>query len=187
MNLTMNGANPNSRDAVQAENPFAVSDLQFAPIADAVDMTNAERVRTEHLSAEASVRAIGGLQIFGALILILAVIGQLTSGAFGVFEVIILTLLATFSFIIGRGLRNLKNWARITTAVLSVLNILNPITWYILYCLLNKKGAFVCTPEYAAIRAATPHLKYETSIIVKFLVLLLIAVLAVVFAAVLLA
>ena len=170
----MNGANPNSRDAVQAENPFAVSELQSAPIADAVDMTNAERVRTEHLSAEASVRAIGGLQIFGALILILAVIGQLTSGAFGVFEVIILTLLATFSFIIGRGLRNLKNWARITTAVLSVLNILNPITWYILYCLLNKKGAFVCTPEYAAIRAATPHLRYYTPITLKLAFILFI-------------
>jgi hypothetical protein len=170
----MSDVNPNSRDAEQSENPFAVSELQFAPIADAVDMTNADRVRTEHLSAEASVRAIGGLQIFGALIFILAVIGQLTSGAFGVFEVIVLALIATFSFIIGRGLRNLKNWARITTAILSVLNILNPITWYILYCLLNKKGAFVCTPEYAAIRAATPHLRYYTPITSKLMFILFI-------------
>jgi hypothetical protein len=76
----------------------------------------------------------------------------------------------------GTSLRNLKNWARITNAILCIPGIVNPIVWLILYYLLNKKAAFVCTPQYAEIRAMTPHIKYKTSIIVKFFVFLLVLV-----------
>lgn len=178
----------NSRDLQCAENPFAVSDVQFDTTVDALDMTNAEQVRTEHLSAEASVRAIGTLQILGAVLATLSVVGLIAAGAAGaagagagagVIEMAFLFVVAVPGFFVGRGLRNLKNWARITAAIFCVPGILSPITWIILYCLLNRKAAFVCTPEYAAIRAATPHLKYRTSIIVKFFVWLLIIVLLV--------
>jgi hypothetical protein len=175
----------NSRNLQRSENPFAVSDVQFDTTVDALDMTNAEQVRTEHLSAEASVRAIGTLQILGAVLVILSVVGLIAAGAAGagagagVMEVAFLFVFAVPGFFVGRGLRNLKNWARITAAIFCVPGILSPITWIILYCLLNRKAAFVCTPEYAAIRAATPHLKYRTSIIVKFFVWLLIIVLLV--------
>ncbi len=175
----------NPRDLQRSENPFAVSDVQFDTTVDALDMTNAEQVRTEHLSAEASVRAIGTLQILGAVLAILSIVGLIAAGAAGagagasVVEMAFLFVVVVPGFFVGRGLRNLKNWARITAAIFCVPGILSPITWIILYCLLNRKAAFVCTPEYAAIRAATPHLKYRTSIIVKFFVWLLIIVLLV--------
>ena len=182
----MSNFDANSQSSVEPENPFAVSEVQFAAMGDAVDMTNSEQIRTQHLPAEASIRAIGTLQVIAAVMLFLGAVGQIVGGAAGVFEVIIFVLLATLSFFLGRGLRNLKNWARITAAIFTVPAILNPVSWLILYCLLSKKGAFVCTPEYAAIRAATPHLKYKTSIIVKFFVGLLIVVLILVFVTLLL-
>ena len=170
-------------------NPFAAPESELsaspaAPFASAIDMTEAERIRNEHIGAEASIRAIGGLQIFGAVFLLIAGVMVMIAAASGPAENlparIIMGLiyfgLGILGFFIGGGLRNLKNWARVTAAIMSIPGIFNPITWLILYYLLSKKGAFVCTPRYAEIRAMTPHIKYKTSIIVKFFVLLLVLV-----------
>ncbi|MFM7590858.1 MAG: hypothetical protein ACKO85_03615 [Isosphaeraceae bacterium] len=100
-------------------------------------------------------------------------------------ESVFLILFGVIQFFLGKGLRNFKNWARITSAILCIPGILSPITWLILYYLLNKKAVFVCTPEYAQIREMTPHIKYKTSIIVKFLLGLLLVVFLLMVAAVL--
>jgi hypothetical protein len=57
------------------------------------------------------------------------------------------------------------------------------ISVYFLYLLLSQKGAYVFSPEYAQVIAATPHIQYKTSIVVWiFLGLLLVVIfLAIVF------
>ena len=43
------------------------------------------------------------------------------------------------------------------------------ISGYILYLLWGKKGRVIFSPEYQAVIAATPHVKYKTSIVVWIL------------------
>ena len=175
-----------------AYNPFAAPESDTpAPAAAPTEIAEAERIRNEHISAEASIRAIGLLDRIGAIFLIFAGLGLLYLGIIGYardqgytagmgsFYLII----GIFNYWMGTALRNLKNWARITNAILCIPGIVNPIVWLILYYLLNKKAAFVCTPQYAEIRAMTPHIKYKTSIIVKFLVFLLMLVFIVIIVA----
>jgi hypothetical protein len=69
------------------------------------------------------------------------------------------------------GIRALKNWARITGIVLAALGLLNfpvgtLINAYILYLFVSKKGRMIFSPEYQDIIAATPEVKYRTSILV---------------------
>lgn len=168
------------------DNPFAApeSDVLTVPPAP-TEVDEAEEIRNKYLSAEASVRAIGTLNIFGSILLTLGGVATIANvrnaatpvelGAI-VGQGIFLLVLATLSFIVGRGLRALKNWARITTAIMSIPGILSPIVWFILYQLLCKKGVYVCTPEYALVREATPHIRYKTSIVVKVLLVLLLLV-----------
>lgn len=167
------------------DNPFAApeSDVLAAPDAPA-QPGDAEEIRNKYLSAEASVRAIGTLNIFASFLLTLVAVGTITANvnrAAGPAETgavvgqgIFLLILATLSFIVGRGLRALKNWARITAAIVSLPGIINPIVWVVLYQLLCKKGAYVCTPEYALVREATPHIRYKTSFVVKVLLVLVL-------------
>jgi hypothetical protein len=73
---------------------------------------------------------------------------------------------------------------------LSVLGLLNfpigtVISIYFIYLLVSAKGQFVMTPEYAAIRAVTPHIRYKTPIwlwvVLGLLVLLLLPLLVFMF------
>ena len=101
----------------------------------------------------------------------------------------------------GFGLRRLQVWVRWTLIVLLsmflllvsvasvVVGIANPlfgvaylvmagaIPGYILYLLASAKGGMVFSREYKVIIAKTPHVKYQTSLIVKILLVLLLAVL----------
>ncbi|MFM7128445.1 MAG: hypothetical protein ACKO0V_03695, partial [bacterium] len=121
--------------------------------------------------------------IIGTLVVLTLI--DSSSTPIGPGESVFLILFGVIQFFLGKGLRNLKNWARITSAILCIPGILSPITWLILYYLLNKKAVYVCTPEYAQIREMTPHIKYKTSIIVKFLLGLLLVVFLLMVAAVL--
>jgi hypothetical protein len=88
--------------------------------------------------------------------------------------------------VLAYGLRRLRSWARWPTVVLSFIGLLGfplgtLISALILANLLGKKAAMVFSPEYKDIIAATPHVKYKTSIIVKvFLVLLLLALIGII-------
>ena len=98
--------------------------------------------------------------------------------------------ISVFQFSTGLGLRKLKSWARISGIVLSCLGLLGfpigtLISVYILYLLVSKKGQFVFTDEYQQVMAATPHIKYKTSVVVWiFLGLLVVLFLIGIFAAV---
>ena len=53
------------------------------------------------------------------------------------------------------------------------------IIGYILYLLISPKGSMVFSHEYREVMAATPHIKYKTSCILKGFLILLIAVILV--------
>ena len=75
-------------------------------------------------------------------------------------------------------LRALQPWARTVTIALSVIGMIGfPIgtimNAYILYLLCAAKGKRLFEPDYEGIVAATPDIKYKTSIIVWIFVGLL--------------
>jgi hypothetical protein len=104
---------------------------------------------------------------------------------------------------LGYGLRTLKVWARWTIVVLMGLTLLycllvglfllmvEPVTGlislalgggisgYIFYLMVSSKGAMVFSHRYQAIIAQTPHIRYRTSLLVKILLALVLAFIAV--------
>ena len=52
------------------------------------------------------------------------------------------------------------------------------INAYILYLFLSKKGRTIYSPEYQEVIAATPHVKYRTSIVVWILLALVVVLIA---------
>jgi hypothetical protein len=115
-----------------------------------------------------------------------------------------LTFLALIAFhvALGVGLTRLKTWARWVEAVLVglggfwtlallglsvsrsggdvlpmviVTGVTGLILGYVLYLLLSKKGTFVFSPKYQEVIAQTPHVKYRTSCLVWFVVVVFLA------------
>jgi hypothetical protein len=98
------------------------------------------------------------------------------------------------NFGLGHGLYHLKPWARWTAVVfaglgllywlfvgfvLSMFNVVpgisalligGGITGLILYILLSRMAAMVFSPQYKVIIAATPHIKYQTSTVLRVFV-----------------
>ena len=153
-----------------AANPYAAP---TARVEDIPANAEAEAIRKAHISTEASVKAVGLLYYLGTIGLGIGAIGSLIGARDGVslgIGVGMLAIGALFGFV-GYGIRGLKNWARITGIVLAALGLLNfpvgtLINAYILYLFLSKKGRMVFSPEYQDIIAATPEVKYRTSILV---------------------
>jgi hypothetical protein len=178
-----------------AANPYAATAFSStAPAGDFGSQASAEEVRNRFLKHEASVQSIGTLYLLGAVFLLLAggvmvisLIVLLVNGPAGdpaptaagfAIPAVILLAFGALQFWVGLGLRKLEPSARIVASVFSVLGLLGIpigtlISAYFLYLLLSKKGEFVFSPEYARVRAATPHIKYRTSIIVVIAVALL--------------
>ena len=159
-----------------------------ANVDDVSDSANpqAESIRKEHINHEASIKAVGTLYYLSALSL--AVAGLVTvfsttaivrSGASEPVIGAVLVALAAGLFMLGRGLRALRPWVRIPAVLLSILGLLGfpigtLINGYIIWLILSKKGRFVLSRDYAAIVAATPLVKYRTSIIVWILLGLIV-------------
>ena len=163
--------------------PIALQKLQ-----EGVTDTSVERIRNEHIKHEASVKSVGVLYFLGGGLLILfgalSLAGRNPLGAFiGLF----ILGLAVLQIWVGTGLRSLKSWARIPTAILSGFGLLGfpigtLINGYILYLVLCKKGVMVFSEDYKQVIAQTPHIRYRTSIVVWIalgVVILLLAVLIV--------
>jgi hypothetical protein len=88
----------------------------------------------------------------------------------------------------GWGVRALQAWARKLGCVLSAVGLLGfptgtVINAYILYLYLSKKGRTVFSPAYKDVIAATPNVKYRTSIVVWILLALVVALILVAFLA----
>lgn len=183
-------------------NPYAVSTTSLAD-AGMGGGGDAVAIRKRYLSHEASIKSIGLLYWLGGIVgLILAplyLIGAITvmtsadaaSGAqgsntfAGIVMVGLAVMIAAFAvgqIIVAIGIRKLKPWARIATAVLSGIGLLGfplgtIISAYFMYLVLSKKGQYVFSPEYQSVIAATPQIRYRTSIVVWILLGLLVALL----------
>ena len=152
------------------------------------DLLQAEQTRRELLNHEVSVKSIGTLYYLSAALLLFAGIAILASApvdagflAGGAAYV----ALALPFILLARGLRRLSPRVRVPVTILSVIGLLvvplgTLINGYILYLVHSAKGRRVMTPEYAAIIARTPHIRYRTSgVVLKAFVLLILLFLAV--------
>ena len=161
-----------------------------------------ESIRRAHLNHEASVRSIGTLCYLGAILWSLGTVSILstlfaTNGPSGdvasmagqageaLVGIIIAASLAILLFFGGRGLRKLTPWGRVVGIIIGVIGLVaipigTILSIYILYLLLSKKGKMVFSPGYKEVMAATPEMKYKTSVVVwvvlgLFILLLLLA------------
>ncbi len=165
-------------------NPYAPPTARVADVS-SVD-SQAEAIRREHIKHEASVRSVGilyyiggALSVLGGLIVLpLAVMEQ--AGVAYAFAGALLLVFGAFALAVAYAIRQLKPWARTACIVLSVIGLLDIpvgtlISGYILYLLLAAKGKRIFQPDYAGIVAATPHIRYRTSIVVWILLAILVA------------
>ena len=172
-------------------NPYAPPKAQ---VADVVPGSGEEAaIRQEHIKTEASVRSIGVLYYLASGLMFLASIGALVGGNSSRVAAVTGFPLAGFSVLflalglagifVGRGIRKLRPWARTTAIVLSSLALIaglaRPsfgivINAYILYLLFSKKGRRIFESDYPDIVAATPEIKYRTSILVWILLGLIV-------------
>jgi hypothetical protein len=137
--------------------------------------SEAEAIRREHIKHEASIRSIGTLYYIGGAFMLLVGIAMVVVvdptepllrplGAFYL-------LLGTVSVVVAWGMRRLRKWAGGAAIGLSGISLLafpvgTLVGAYILYLLLSAKGRRIFAADYADIVAATPHVKYRTSIAV---------------------
>jgi hypothetical protein len=165
-----------------AMNPYAPTELVSDPVSESSD----ERIRQRHLAHESSIKGIGGLFMLGGVLLLLisgvglmaAISGRPDSGEAMILSGVYL-FFGIFQFWVGRGLRAFDSVARRFGILLSALGLLfipigTLINGYFLYLLCGKKGRFVFSPDYARIRAATPNMRYRTSIGVWILLAVII-------------
>jgi len=154
-----------------------------------VDATHAERMRREYLKHEASVQSIGTLYYLGAVVLgfwtVVALTrmadldpGELAAAA-------ISGVLAVLLYCLSRGLEKLQPWVKGPVAVLSVIGLFafplgTLINGYILYLVFCEKGRVVFSPQYREIIRQTPHIKYQSSVVVTIFLVLVVILLAVV-------
>ena len=149
----------------------------------------AEALRREHIAHEASVRAVGFLYYLGGVLLAIVALASLfvTQKEFGSAAVaLMLAAMAAAQLAAGWGVRGLRKWGQVVGCVLSALGLLafpvgTLINLYVLYLLLSKKGRTIFSPEYREVVAATPHVKYKTSILVWIFLALLVALVAAAF------
>ena len=171
-------------------NPYAVTTSTLGVVLG----TDAESIRREHLSHEASVKSIGLLYWLGGIFGCLLGIGYSVGGVINVVDPsttgIGITLLvlgivvlgfALFQIMVARALGKLKPWSRIAATVISCIGLIGfpigtLISGYFLYLLQSKKGTVVFSDQYKEVIAATPHIKYKTSIVVWILLGLLVGV-----------
>ena len=161
--------------------------------------SDVESYRRRYLSHEASIKSIGFLYLIpGALMLVffvamagVAAVSLVVDGngmqGMGLVEAALMVGLygglGVAQIYTGLGLRRFKIAARRLATVFSVFGLLifpfgTLINGYILYLLQSQKGKVVFSESYQDAIRRTPHIKYQTSLIVKVLVVILIAVIS---------
>ncbi|MBX3740687.1 MAG: hypothetical protein KF712_06840 [Akkermansiaceae bacterium] len=185
------------------ENPYLTPASAAEPSGPPPD--SPEHIRRTHLNHEASVRSIGNLCYLAAIVWgiwllntvllvpnmlflqqqhdgLVAISGMVFTILVGVILPVAMVALLIFG---GRGLRKLTPWGRVVGIVIAVIGLAaipigTILSIYALYLLLSKKGKMVFSPAYKEVMAATPEVKYRTSMVVwvvlgLFILLLLFA------------
>ncbi len=171
---------------VEAVNPYAPPKAHVDDVI-ATD-SDADAVRREHIRRETSIRSIGALYylgggflgLFGVLMLLAWLARDRT--AFNLAAAVVFLVLAAVEIAMGRGIRRLRPWARNVITVFACIGLLGfplgtLINAYILYLLLSKQGKRIFAPDYADIVAATPGVKYRTSVVTWIALALLVLIL----------
>lgn len=151
------------------------------------DLNNAASVRRMHLNHEANIKAVGMLYYLGVIIGVVVVILSLTGtikldkGILTTSSIAFTLGLCIFNAWVGRGLRTLNPVVKIPAGVQAGIGLLGfpvgtLISGFVLYLLFSKKGTMVFSDEYKQVIAATPDIKYRTSIIIWFFLALLVLV-----------
>jgi hypothetical protein len=164
-------------------NPYAAP---AARVADVAANPEAEATRRAHISHEASVKAVGLLYYLGGAGLLLTAVAFLFAPRDSLTPLVMALVIAVLGIgqlAAGWGVRALRPWARIVGIVLSVIGLAGfpvgtIVSLYILYLLLSKKGRTIFAPDYQDVIAATPEVKYRTSIIAWIFLALLVALVA---------
>lgn len=192
-------------------NPYAAPKAEIgAAIIEPGDAEAIRRAYIEHETTVKAVGSLHFVAAaIGAVVLIL-VLGLAPDGRWvKVILVGLATLLGPIgvNVALGIGLNRLRAWARWTEAVLAggllmgivailgaevyfespvqrlvVISCIGLLPLYVLYLLLSRKGAIIFSPEYRAIIAETPHVKYlagrtETSLTAKIALGLIVGLL----------
>lgn len=154
----------------------------------------AELIRQTNIQHESAIKSIGIIYVVNGLVSVF--LSPFVTPPVGLIEQSIAVHIGWFllgvsvvSIVTGFGLRNLKSWARLIAVVFSVIGLLaipvgTLISGYFLYLLLSKKGSTVFSEPYKEIIRQTPHIKYETSIILWILLFTLLALIVFVVGAV---
>jgi hypothetical protein len=168
-----------------AANPYAAP---AARVEDVAANPQAEAIRRAHISHEASIKAVGLLYYLGGGGVIISALAALVSAgeAMAAVPAASLLVLGIGMVFAGWGVRALRAWARILGCVLSAIGLLGfpigtLINGYILYLFLAKKGRTIFSPPYQDVIAATPHVKYRTSVVVWIFLALLVGLVLVAF------
>ncbi len=169
-------------------NPYAAPQANIEPVD-----SQQEAIRKEHLNTEASIKAVGSLYFLNCIFLAVAGVMQIVALKPGNLTYALGFLLSFFAMATvlgfgGVGLRGLKGWGRIIGTIGGVIGLIGfpigtLISGYILYLLWGKKGRVVFSPAYRDVIAATPHIKYKTSIVVWIILGLLVLLVAFAFIA----
>lgn len=171
-------------------NPYATP---AATVDDVLDGAagEAEAIRRDHIKHEASIKSIGTLYYLGGGLTLLGMgavlFGALSGGTvrndlIALVPILVAIAVSVAMLWLAYGLRALQPWSRIPTALLAAIGLLGfplgtLINGYIMWLVLSKRGKFILSAEYADIVAATPHVKYRTSIVVWiFLGLIVLAI-----------
>lgn len=146
-----------------------------------------EVIRRAHLNHEASIKSWGFLQMLGGVLVLLGGLAGVASsasdsgGAGAVTALVVFGILIYGGFLLwlGIGLRRLRPWARIGSAILAGIGpvgfpIGTLINGYVLYLLLSQKGRTIFSDAYRRVVAETPHVKYQTPVWVWILVALVL-------------
>lgn len=138
----------------------------------------ATEIRRSHIKHEAGVRSISVLYYAGSVFLCLVGISSLMatrdkSLLFGAFFLV----LSLLYFKIGRWFHALDPKAKLPATILSVLGLLafpigTLVSAYVLYLIYAEKGRTVFSEPYQAVIEATPDIRYKTSKLVWFVVIL---------------
>lgn len=174
----------------QTINPYAPPKARVEDVVP--EMGEAVAIRTEHIKREAAIRSIGTLYYLGGVVVCLVAISLILGASSSISRslynpqslpigvgVAILLVIGVLSLFVARGLRQLRPWARTTTIVLSAIGLLRvPLgtlfNAYILYLLLSEKGRRIFQSDYPDIVAATPDVKYRTSVVIWILLGILV-------------
>lgn len=158
-----------------SDNPYAPPAAHVADVTES--NSEAEAIRREHIKHEASIRAVGLLYYIGGGSLLIVGTAFLTAMRAGPVSSELLPIIGPIYLVLGLltlvvayGLRTFRPWARLIGIVLACIGLIGfpvgtLINAYVLWLLLCKKGRRIFQDDYPAIVAATPHVKYRTSVL----------------------